>query len=95
MRRISIDTLGLTSAKANGNYYPKRRRQSSFYLSRPRLLATIMCFLALYTWLNFGGHEIVIPKDSWEFVKDSTVTDIMNTTLGVGLASFILYQSST
>ncbi|KAJ4296760.1 hypothetical protein N0V90_006808 [Kalmusia sp. IMI 367209] len=81
MRRISIDTFGLTGVKSNGGFYPKRRA-SPWYLSRPRLLTTILGFLALYTWLNFGGHEIVIPNDSWEYIRDGTVTDVLNTTLG-------------
>ncbi|KAL5393530.1 hypothetical protein DPSP01_000344 [Paraphaeosphaeria sporulosa] len=81
MRRISIDTFGMKGAKDSAAFYPKRRR-SPWYLSRPRLLTTLLCFLVLYTWLNFGGHEIVIPRDSWDFVRDGSVTDVMNATLG-------------
>ena len=82
MRRILIDTFRLTGATGNGAYYS--RKTSLWYLSRPRLLTTLLGFLAVYTWLNFGGHEILIPRDSWQYVKDGSVTDIMNTTLGVG-----------
>ncbi|KAF2447822.1 glycosyltransferase family 25 protein [Karstenula rhodostoma CBS 690.94] len=81
MRRISIDTLGMKGAKDGAAFYPKRRR-TPWYLSRPRLLTTLLCFLVLYTWLNFGGHAIVIPRDSWDYVRDGSVTDIMNATLG-------------
>lgn len=83
MRRISIDAWSLTGAKNGSSYYPKRKK-SPWYLSRPQLLTTLLGFLAIYTWLNFGGHEILIPQDSWEYVQDASVTDIMNTTLGVG-----------
>lgn len=51
-------------------------------------MTTFLFFLALYTWLNFGGHEVQLPKDSFEFVQDASVTDIMNSTLGVGLTFF-------
>ncbi|KAF1968409.1 hypothetical protein BU23DRAFT_602299 [Bimuria novae-zelandiae CBS 107.79] len=81
MRRIYIDAFGMSGAKSGRAYYPKRSR-SPWYLSRPRLLTTFLGFLALYTWLNFGGHEIMIPGDSWEYVRDGSVTDIMNATLG-------------
>jgi len=82
MRRISIDTFGITGAKSGAAFYSKRTK-GSWYLSRPRLLTTLLCFLALYTWLNFGGHAIVISTDSWDYVRDGSVTDIMNATLGV------------
>jgi hypothetical protein len=94
MRRISIDTFGLTGAKDDAAFYPKRRRPA-WYLSRPRLLTTLLCFLALYTWLNFGGHEIVIPRDPWDYVRDDSVTDIMNATLGVGRCLFVARSAPT
>lgn len=88
MRRISINAFGMTGAKNGASFYPKKRK-SPWYLSRPGLLTTLLCFLAFYTWLNFGGHAIAIPRDSWDYVGDDSVADILNATLGVGLSTFI------
>lgn len=94
MRHISIDTFGTKAARDGAAFYPKRRR-APWYLSRARLLTTLLCFLVFYTWLNFGGREIVIPRDSWDYVRDGSVTDIMNATLGVGRYLFVIRSAPT
>jgi hypothetical protein len=87
MRRISIDPLGMMSPRSNGAFYPAKRR-SAWYLRRPKLLTTVLFFVGFWAWLRFGGHVVVIPKDSFEFVKDESVADIRNSTLGVCFGAF-------
>jgi hypothetical protein len=84
MRRISIDTLGLISPKSGATFEAAKRRRPWYY-SRPRLLATIMLFIALWTWLYVGTPEVLIPEDSFEYLKDESLGDILNITLGVSL----------
>ncbi|KAF2637977.1 hypothetical protein P280DRAFT_405620 [Massarina eburnea CBS 473.64] len=36
----------------------------------------------MYCWLRYGGHEVQIPEDSFAFVEDGRLVDILNTTLG-------------
>ncbi|KAF2120705.1 hypothetical protein BDV96DRAFT_683139 [Lophiotrema nucula] len=81
MRRISIDTLGMTSRKGN-SFSPVKRRRTRWYLSRPRLLTTLLLFALLYLYLNYGGTAVIIPEDPYEYLKDESLTDILNSTLG-------------
>ncbi|KAF2691025.1 glycosyltransferase family 25 protein, partial [Lentithecium fluviatile CBS 122367] len=81
MRRISIDPLGMMSPRSSGAFIPAKRR-SAWYLRRSRLLTTVLFFVGFWVWLNFGGHVVEIPKDSFEFVRDESLTDILNSTLG-------------
>lgn len=85
MRRISIDTLGMTSPRSGGAFYPAKRRRARWFFSRPRLWTTFLFFAGLYVWLNLGGHEVKIPPNSFDFVHDESLTDILNSTLGVCL----------
>ncbi|KAF2003277.1 glycosyltransferase family 25 protein, partial [Amniculicola lignicola CBS 123094] len=80
MRRISIDTLGLTSPRSS-TFSPTRRR-ASWYSSRPKLLTTFCFFGLLYLYFNFGGTPVFIPEDSYEYLQDESLKDILNTTLG-------------
>jgi hypothetical protein len=80
-RRISIDTLGLMSPKSASFEAAKRRSRWS---SAPRLLTTCVFFGVLWLWFNIGTSEILIPADSFEYLKDESLRDILNTTLGVG-----------
>lgn len=88
MRRISIDPLGMMSPRSNGAFYPAKRR-SAWYMRRPRLLTTVLFFVGFWAWLNFGGHTVVIPGDSFEFVPDESLADIKNSTLGVCFGAFV------
>ncbi|KAH8727506.1 hypothetical protein GQ44DRAFT_703330 [Phaeosphaeriaceae sp. PMI808] len=81
MRRISIDTLGLMSPKGSATFEAAKRR-NIWFRSRPRLLVTLLLFVTLWTWLNVGRHAVQIPEDSFEYVKDDSLGDILNTTLG-------------
>jgi hypothetical protein len=82
MRRISIDTLGLMSPKGGAAFEAAKTRRP-WYNSRPRLLATFLLFATLWTWLNVGARSVLIPEDSFEYLKDESLQDILNTTLGV------------
>ncbi|KAF2276237.1 uncharacterized protein EI97DRAFT_419158 [Westerdykella ornata] len=81
MRRISIDTLGMISPKGTG-FAVAKRRSTPWYLARPRLLTTCVCFATLYLWLRFGATTVVIPDDSFALLEDESLRDILNTTLG-------------
>ncbi|KAH7130686.1 hypothetical protein B0J11DRAFT_523830 [Dendryphion nanum] len=81
MRRISIDTLGLMLPKGAA-FSPAKRRRGPWWTSRPRLLVTFLFFGALYLWIRFGGKTVVIPEDSYAYLKDPSLTDILNSTLG-------------
>jgi hypothetical protein len=83
MRRISIDTLGLMSPRFNSASEAAKKRKP-WYQSRPRLLATVLIFAALWMWLNVGARKGLMPEDSFEYLKDESLKDILNTTLGVG-----------
>jgi hypothetical protein len=83
MRRISIDTLGLTSPKTGATFEAAKRR-GPWYSSRARLLATFLVFAALWMWLSLQTHIVLVPKDSFEYLKDESLREILNTTLGVG-----------
>ncbi|KAF1956390.1 hypothetical protein CC80DRAFT_492622 [Byssothecium circinans] len=90
MRRISIDTLGLMSPRGNGSIFPAtKRRRAGWVSSRPRFLTTCLFFAVLYCWLRYGGKEVVIPADSFAFVEDESLKDILNTTLGVRPQSLV------
>jgi hypothetical protein len=93
MRRISIDTLGLTSPR--GATFNTAKRKRPWYSSRPRLLTTLLCFGVLYLWINYGGTPILIPKDSFDTLKDESLNDILNSTLGVCFHASYLTISST
>ncbi|KAJ4367294.1 hypothetical protein N0V83_006875 [Neocucurbitaria cava] len=80
-RRISIDTLGLMTPRSSAGFSAAKRRRHWCY-SRPRLLTTCLFFGVLWTWFNLGGHEIRIPEDSFQYLKDESLSDILNTTLG-------------
>ncbi|KAF1841169.1 glycosyltransferase family 25 protein [Cucurbitaria berberidis CBS 394.84] len=80
-RRISIDTMGLMSPRSGAAFSTGKRRRPWYY-SRPRLLTTCLFFGVLWMWFNFGGHEVLIPEDSFEYLKDESLSDILNTTLG-------------
>lgn len=82
MRRISIDPLGMMSPRSNAGFLPARRR-SSWYMRRPRLLTTLLFFAGFYLWLQWAGHRVEIPHDSFEFIQDESLADILNSTLGV------------
>jgi hypothetical protein len=84
-RRISIDTFGMISPRG-ANFAVAKRRRNPWYLARPRLLTTCFFFLVLYLWLHFGGTTVLIPEDSYALVEDESLRDILNTTLGVGIA---------
>jgi hypothetical protein len=86
MRRISIDTLGLMSPKSGATFEAAKRRRSWYY-SRPRLLATFLLFAAFWIWLKIGAHRVRIPEDSFEYLKEETLRDILNATLGARLHS--------
>lgn len=81
MRRISIDTLGLIPSKSP-SFSPAKRRRASWWTTRPRLLVTLLFFGALYLWLRLGGKTIIIPHDSYAYVQDESLDDILNSTLG-------------
>ncbi|KAH7397083.1 hypothetical protein BKA66DRAFT_453599 [Pyrenochaeta sp. MPI-SDFR-AT-0127] len=81
MRRISIDTLGLTSPHSSATFNPAKRRRP-WYSSRPRLLITVLLFGVLWCWFNLGGSNDLIPQDSFEYLKDESLKEILNTTLG-------------
>ncbi|PSN72696.1 hypothetical protein BS50DRAFT_482410 [Corynespora cassiicola Philippines] len=81
MRRISIDTLGIMSPRG-ASFSPAKRRKPSWCSSRPKLVATVVFFAVLCVWLNFGGHEALIPESSFELLHDDSLADILNTTLG-------------
>lgn len=85
MGRISIDTSKMSSAKGLGFAF-SRRRKPAWYLARPRLLTTIVFFLGLYLWLKFCETQAVVPANSYAFLEDESLRDILNTTLGVGLS---------
>jgi hypothetical protein len=40
-------------------------------------------FAALWIWFNIGEGEVLIPEASFEYLKDESLRDILNTTLGV------------
>jgi len=82
MRRISIDPLGMMSPKSAGFKAAKRRR-NGWCFSRPRLATTLVFFAILYLYFNYGGTPVLIPEDSFELLKDESLSDILNTTLGV------------
>lgn len=86
MRRISIDTLGLMSPKGGATFSPAKRRRS-WYHARPRLLTTCLFFGVLWIWFNLGGHAVLLPDDSFEYLKEESLKDILNTTLGVCLCA--------
>ncbi|KAF2832969.1 hypothetical protein CC86DRAFT_279150 [Ophiobolus disseminans] len=65
-----------------GAAFEAAKRKRPWYYSRPRLLATCLLFVGLWTWLNIGGNEILIPESSFEYLKDESLRDILNTTLG-------------
>lgn len=88
MRRISIDTLGLMSPKTGATFEAAKRKRP-WYSSRPRLLATCLVFAAFWTWLSLKTHEVLIPDDSFKYLKDESLRDILNTTLGVGQSPMI------
>jgi hypothetical protein len=50
-------------------------------------LATCLLFAAFWAFLNIGRHAVLIPEDSFEWLKDESLRDIANTTLGVGDSS--------
>ncbi|KAF2869900.1 hypothetical protein BDV95DRAFT_620423 [Massariosphaeria phaeospora] len=81
MRRISIDTLGMMSPRG-ATFSAATRRRNPWYLSRPKLLTTCVFFGILYLYLNYGGRTVLIPDDSFEYLKDDSLTDIHNATLG-------------
>ena len=83
MRRISIDTLGLMSPKGDATFEAAKRKRT-WYNSRPRLLATCLLFVGFWIWLNVRSGQVPIPEDSFEYLKDESLRDILNTTLGVG-----------
>lgn len=81
MRRISIDTLGFMSPRNSATFELAKRRP--WYHSRSRSLTTCLFFAALWVWFNLGADRVVIPKDSFQYLKDESLKDILNTTLGV------------
>ncbi|KAF2264500.1 hypothetical protein CC78DRAFT_516679 [Lojkania enalia] len=80
MRRISIDTLGMSPR--GSSFTAAKRRRTPWYLARPRLLTTCCFFAFLYLYLNYGGTAVLIPGDSYEYLADESLTDIHNSTLG-------------
>jgi hypothetical protein len=72
----------------SGTTFEVAKRRRPWYYSRPRLLATCLLFAALWTWLNIGTRGVLIPEDSFEYLNDESLRDILNTTLGVGQHSF-------
>lgn len=91
MRRISIDTLGLMSPKTGATFEAAKRKRLC-YSSRSRLLATFLVFAVLWTWLSLKADVVPIPEDSFEYLKDDSLRDILNSTLGVGqlLMTYVL-----
>ncbi|KAH7414363.1 hypothetical protein DE146DRAFT_640017 [Phaeosphaeria sp. MPI-PUGE-AT-0046c] len=81
MRRISIDTLGLMSPKSGATFEAAKKRRP-WYRTRPRLLVTCLLFAALWMWLNIGTDQVPMPEDSYEYMDDPSLKDILNTTLG-------------
>lgn len=83
-RRISINTLGLMTPRSSAGFSAAKRRRP-WCFSKPRLLTTCLFFAILWVWFNLGGREIRIPEDSFEYLRDESLSDILNTTLGVCL----------
>ena len=88
-RRISIDTLGLMSPRSSAAFGTAKRGRPWYY-SRPRLLTTCLFFGVLWVWFHIGGREVLIPEDSFEYLKDESLNDIMNTTLGVSFKPSVI-----
>lgn len=84
MRRISIDTLGLTSPR-NGSTLQMATRRKVWFASSPRLLATFLLFVGLWLWSKLSTNGVMIPGDSFAYIKDESLANILNTTLGVCL----------
>ena len=82
MRRISIDTFGMMSPRGT-SFKLARRMRTPWYLSRPRLVTTFCLFAILYIYLNYGSIPVLIPENSYDLLKDESLVDILNSTLGV------------
>jgi hypothetical protein len=78
MRRTSIDILGVMSRRPFESV-----KRMNVWRSTPRLLTTCIFFVGLWLWFNLGTSEMMIPADSYEYLKDESLKDILNTTLGV------------
>ncbi|RAR07091.1 glycosyltransferase family 25 protein [Stemphylium lycopersici] len=79
MRRTSIDTWG-TPPKKFAKFGTVKRM--GVWKSAPRLFTTCVFFALLWLWFHFGPTELLIPADSFEYLKDESLRDILNTTLG-------------
>ncbi|KAF2706799.1 glycosyltransferase family 25 protein [Pleomassaria siparia CBS 279.74] len=73
----------MTSPRS-ANFRSARGNYSPWYLSRPRLVVTCCLFATLYLYLHYydGSTPTLIPEDSFELLKDESLTDIVNSTLG-------------
>ncbi|KAF1830599.1 hypothetical protein BDW02DRAFT_642038 [Decorospora gaudefroyi] len=72
--------MGLMSPKTGATFEAVKRR--SGWRSAPRLLTTCVFFAVLWVWLNLTSSAILIPTDSFEYLKDEGLKEILNTTLG-------------
>lgn len=80
MRRIFIDTWG-TPPRKHAKFGTVKRMD--IWTSAPRLLTTCVLFALLWLWFNVGRTELKIPADSFEYLHDESLKDVLNTTLGV------------
>jgi hypothetical protein len=78
---------------AGTSFKAAKKRPTPWYLSRPRLLATLCLFAVLYLYFNHGSTPVVIPADSYELLKDESLSDILNSTLGVCVDRMFLNSS--
>jgi hypothetical protein len=72
-----------------GAIFEAAKRKRPWYYSRPRLITTCLLFAGLWTWLNVGRYVVLIPEDSFAYLKDESLKDILNSTLGVGHLSHV------
>ncbi|KAH5192047.1 hypothetical protein HBH76_075080 [Parastagonospora nodorum] len=77
MAQDAARVIGITGAT-----FEAAKRRRPWYSSRSRLLATFLVFAALWMWLSLQIHVVLVPEDSFEYLKDESLRDILNTTLG-------------
>jgi hypothetical protein len=81
------------SSKSSARFEVAKRRTA--WSSAPRLLTTCVFFGALWLWFNMRTPGVLIPADSFAYVQDESLRDILNTTLGVWESPNQHYRSLT
>ncbi|KAL6706778.1 hypothetical protein ACN47E_005114 [Coniothyrium glycines] len=80
MRRISIDILGLTSSRSRATFEVASKRPWHYKRYPPFII--LLFLVVLWVWLHRSTEYVTLPEDSFQYLEDKSLNDILNSTLG-------------